>query len=141
MPSISVNQGFGRIGCLLAGCCYGRETHSAFGIVFPAGSMAPGGVKLIPTQIISSAGDFLIAVILILFAKKSKKKGNVGAMYLLLYGTGRFLIEYLRNDFRGEIGPFSTSQFISFFMIAAAIIIFFVNGRKKTIDDTEHTEE
>ena len=58
--SIALAQGFGRIGCFLAGCCYGRETDSCLGVVFPAGSIAPAGVKVLPTQLFSSAGDFAI---------------------------------------------------------------------------------
>ena len=70
-PSISLAQGFGRIGCFLAGCCYGRETQSFLGVVFPANSMAPAGIKVLPTQLFSSAGDFLITAILLLYYKKN----------------------------------------------------------------------
>ena len=108
MPSVAIAQGFGRIGCFLAGCCYGRETQSALGVIFPQGSLAPAGVKLLPTQLFSSVGDFLIAGILIWFSSKSKTKGNTGALYLLLYGIGRFGIEFLRNDERGIVGLLST---------------------------------
>lgn len=132
-PSIALAQGFGRIGCLLAGCCYGRETHSPIGIVFPEGSAAPAGVKLLPTQVISSAGDFLIAIILILFYKRMKEKqGYTGFLYMLLYGVGRFLVEYLRNDERGGVGILSTSQFISIFIIIAAIALFIIYKDKRT---------
>ena len=68
VASISMAQGFGRIGCFLAGCCYGRETTSRFGVVFPEGGLAPAGVKLIPTQLISSAGDFLIMICSFIFS-------------------------------------------------------------------------
>ena len=67
VPSIALAQGFGRIGCFLAGCCYGRKTDSWIGVVFPAGGQAPVGVKLLPTQLFSSAGDFLLVIILILY--------------------------------------------------------------------------
>lgn len=135
MPEIAIAQGFGRIGCFLAGCCYGMQTDSCLGVVFPQGSMAPAGVKLLPTQLIMSAGDFLIAVILILFARKNKIDGNVGAGYLVLYGVGRFAIEFLRNDSRGNVGVLSTSQFISIFIVAAGVGVFVWNvmrARKST---------
>lgn len=73
LPSVALAQGFGRIGCLLAGCCYGQETDSAFCIVFQNSAYAPNGVPLIPTQIISSALDFLHFGLLILFAKDGRK--------------------------------------------------------------------
>ena len=80
-PSIAVAQGFGRIGCFLAGCCYGRPTDAFWGVTFPEGSFAPAGVPLIPTQLISSVGDFAIAGILLLYNKRNKKAGNVGILY------------------------------------------------------------
>lgn len=124
MPEVALAQGFGRIGCFFAGCCYGRETDSAIGIVFKNSSYAPNGVKLIPTQLISSAGDFLIALILFTYAKKKRPEGAVGALYMILYGIGRFGVEFLRNDYRGSIGFLSTSQIISVFVALAGIIMF-----------------
>jgi phosphatidylglycerol:prolipoprotein diacylglycerol transferase len=133
MPEIAIAQGFGRIGCFMAGCCYGRETDSWIGVTFPAGSFAPSGVKLIPTQLFSSVGDFFIAAILILIAerKKDMAHGNIGAIYMLLYGVGRFVIEIFRNDDRGAVGILSTSQFISIFIVAAGIVFLVVNHRKQ----------
>lgn len=126
-PSIAVAQGFGRIGCFLAGCCYGRETDSFLGVIFPEHSMAPSGVKLLPTQLFSSAGDFLIMAILLLYSRKTRPKGRTGALYLILYGIGRFLIEFLRADDRGTVGSLSTSQFISIGIVAVGLILFFSN--------------
>lgn len=128
-PSISLAQGFGRIGCFMAGCCYGRETHSFLGVVFPENSLAPAGVSLLPTQLFSSAGNFLIMTILLWHYKRRKRSGDTGFLYMLLYGVGRFGIEYLRNDDRGTIGIFSTSQFISIFIVSAAILLFLWKGR------------
>jgi phosphatidylglycerol:prolipoprotein diacylglycerol transferase len=50
----------------------------------------------------------------------------VAAAYLVLYGIGRFLIEFLRDDYRGSIGIFSTSQIISFGIVALGIALYFV---------------
>ena len=129
--SIALAQGFGRIGCFLAGCCYGRETTSSLGIVFPEGSLAPAGVKVLPTQLFSSAGDFGIMFVLLWHYHHRKKVGDTGFLYMLLYGIGRFGIEFLRNDNRGEVGIFSTSQFIYLFIIAAAILLFFWRNRNE----------
>lgn len=131
MPSVSLAQGFGRIGCFLAGCCYGRETESAFGIVFENSPFAPNGVRLLPTQLISSAGDFLICFILCLYARNSKKSGTVGGLWLILYSIGRFALEFLRNDPRGEVGVLSTSQFISVFMFMIGVVILVMRSKSK----------
>lgn len=126
MPAVSLAQGFGRIGCFFAGCCYGRETDAWYGITFHNSNFAPNNVKLIPTQLISSAGDFLICVLLLLYAKRSPKTGRVASAYLVLYGIGRFAVEFLRNDYRGSIGALSTSQLISIGAVAVGIIIYFL---------------
>lgn len=132
VPSVALAQGFGRIGCFLAGCCYGRETTSGFGVIFPASSLAPAGIKLLPTQLLSSAGDFVIMIILLLYARKAKRTGAVGAMYLLLYGIGRFFIEFLRFDERGGIGVFSTSQIISIIVLLLSAAFFLRKGKAET---------
>ncbi len=124
MPGVAVAQGMGRIGCFLAGCCYGRATDSWLGVVFPEGSIAPAGVKLLPTQLFSAGGDFLIAILLILISQKKPKTGIVGSLYLIFYGVGRFVIELLRNDPRGGVGALSTSQFISIFIVAGGIFLY-----------------
>lgn len=129
-PSIAIAQGFGRIGCFLAGCCYGRRTDAWYGVVFPESALAPSGVKLIPTQLISSIGDFAIMAVLLLYSKKAKHPGDVGALYMLLYGVGRFFIEYLRNDDRGAIGVLSTSQMISIVIVVGGILLFFLNKKR-----------
>ncbi len=131
--SISLAQGFGRLGCFLAGCCYGRETDLPIGVVFPESSLAPAGVRVLPTQLFSSAGNFLIMFILLWHYKHRKKVGDTGFLYMLLYGVGRFCIEFLRNDSRGTVGIFSTSQFISLFIVAAALLLFSWKSRREAV--------
>ena len=126
-PSIALAQGFGRIGCFLAGCCYGRETELWFGVVFPPNTLAPAGVKLLPTQLFSSAGDFVLASVLLWFAKRARHRGDVGALYMLLYGVGRFVLEFFRWDERGSVGALSTSQAISLVIVAGAFLLFWRN--------------
>ena len=140
MPGVAAAQGFGRLGCFFAGCCYGKETDSAFHIVFTHSDFAPNGVPLIPTQLMSSAGDFLIAAVLILISGKKPSKGRVGALYLILYGIGRFVIEFFRGDLRGSVGALSTSQFISLGIVAAGVIMFILLPRinaKKNLETTD----
>lgn len=125
MPSIALAQGFGRIGCLLAGCCYGKQTSCAASIVFHNSTYAPNGVKLVPTQIYSSILDFIHCGILLIIARKKRPSGLVAACYLIFYSIGRFILEYFRGDLiRGSIGNLSTSQFISIFTGIAGICLF-----------------
>lgn len=131
LPSVALAQGFGRIGCFLAGCCYGAETSSPLSVVFPQGSLAPSGVHLIPTQLYSSAFDFLLCIALISIAKKVHQKGYITSFYMIAYSVGRFLIEFFRSDYRGAIGFLSTSQFISIFILIVGMILLFYQ-RKQT---------
>lgn len=129
VTSVALAQAFGRIGCFFAGCCYGIETDAFFGVTFPSGSLAPAGVKLVPTQLIMSAGDFLIAGICYRNLTKGKHPEDTGALYLILYSVGRFFVEYIRGDLRGEVGVFSTSQFISLFIFVLGAGL--INYRQK----------
>lgn len=145
MPSVALAQGFGRLGCLLAGCCYGRPTESAIGIIFTHSDFAPNGIKLMPTQVMMSIGDFIIAAVLFYFVsvydKKqmekegldtppSSTKGRVTLLYLILYSLGRFVVEFFRNDYRGSVGVLSTSQFIAILVAIVAAVVYFVKLRK-----------
>lgn len=133
MPCVSLAQGFGRIGCFFAGCCGGAVTDAWYGIQFPATSLAWNTTqKIIPTQLLSSAGDFLIFAFLMYNLKKGKHPEDTGAWYLILYSVGRFLIEFLRGDLiRGGIGPFSTSQFISLFVVVLGTYMIWNRQRKE----------
>lgn len=139
VPGLAIAQGFGRIGCFLAGCCYGAETDLPIGVVFPEGSLAPSGIHIHPTQIYSSIFDFALGFLLLYYGRKQRMNGKVMAIYLIVYSIGRFLVEYLRDDHRGSIGLFSTSQFIAIFTLVLGIIMFNINkffkGEKKKIEN------
>ncbi|MBB5264278.1 phosphatidylglycerol:prolipoprotein diacylglycerol transferase [Catenibacillus scindens] len=123
-PSIALAQGFGRIGCFLAGCCYGMETDSWCAVTFTNSQFAPNGVPLVPTQIISSVFDFAHFALLYVITRKSKKPGFTSALYLIIYGVGRFVIEFFRGDLiRGSVGNLSTSQFISIFVVLFGVLL------------------
>ncbi len=123
IPQIALAQGFGRIGCFLAGCCYGKPTDSHFGVVFPVEAIAPSGIPLIPTQLISAAGDFLIFAILLLLSYFATDYLKVR---LILYGIGRFAIEFLRADPRRTALGLTSNQYVSIvFVIAGLALIFY----------------
>jgi len=138
IPEVALAQAFGRIGCFFAGCCYGVETHGSVGVTFPVNSLAPSGVPLVPTQLMSSLGDFIIFLITyrVFTQDGGKNRLDTGAVYLVLYSAGRFFIEFFRGDIeRGFIGNLSTSQFIAIFVFAAGIILLVRNHRKKPQSD------
>ena len=132
-----------RIGCLLHGCCFGRPSR-LFGISFPKGSNAfyhlqntplvagDSTVPLLPTQLISSVGDFAIFLFLLILFCKNKTRYPYFYFFAqaLLYGMGRFTIEFFRIDPREFWGFLSMSQWISLVLIAAGLI-FFIKNRKE----------
>lgn len=136
IPSLAFAQGFGRIGCFLAGCCYGRPTDAWYGIAFTNSKIAPNYVPLIPTQLISSVFDFLLSAFLFYLASKKPKAGMLLSAYLIFYSIGRFFIEFLRNDERGFVLTLSTSQFISVFMLALGVY-FYIKLKKQVIMEKE----
>lgn len=124
LPAVALAQGFGRIGCFMAGCCYGREAHGDFAIIFHNSAYAPNNIPLLPTQLMSSAFNFFHFALLLWLSGKLKQDGQVGAMYLIIYSLGRFVIEFYRGDLiRGTVGMLTTSQFISLFVAAAGVIL------------------
>ncbi len=135
MPSIALAQGFGRLGCFLAGCCYGVETNSVIGITFTQSQYAINHVDLVPTQLISSGLNFLHFFVLIIIAKRIKVHGVIAGCYLMFYSAGRFILEFFRGDLdRGNVGSISTSQFIAIFTFLfglAVVVIQLMRNAKK----------
>lgn len=124
VPCVALAQGFGRIGCFFAGCCYGRPTSSFLGVTFKEGSLGPVDTCVLPTQIFSSVFDFALAFFLLWYDRKERKAGRVFSLYLIIYSIGRFAIEFIRDDPRGSVGILSTSQFISLFIVVLGIVSF-----------------
>ena len=138
MPAVALGQGIGRIGCFLAGCCYGGATSGSFCVIFPEGSMAPAGVPLIPTQLLSVALDVIHFAVLMALLRRKKADGQIMSLYLIFYSVGRFILEFFRGDIeRGSVGPLSTSQFISIFTLIAGIMLFVFFTRRGELRDPE----
>ncbi|RXM77864.1 prolipoprotein diacylglyceryl transferase [Clostridium tetani] len=131
VPSVALAQGFGRIGCFLAGCCYGKPTKLPIGVMFTNSPFAPSNIHLHPTQIYSSIFDFLLAFFLLWYSRKAEKSGRVFSLYVIIYGVGRVIVEFLRGDPRGNVSMLSTSQFISLFTIIIGIFVFNIDRFRK----------
>lgn len=122
---ITIAHGMGRIGCFFAGCCYGKPTNSFLGVKFPNLSE-----KVFPTQLYEAV--FLLVLFGVLSYLLLKKDFyNTMALYLISYGTFRFLIEFLRGDNRGKLfNILSPSQFWSVVMIVFGIVLWYVFSKK-----------
>ncbi|NLC16480.1 MAG: prolipoprotein diacylglyceryl transferase [Clostridiales bacterium] len=119
--SIVVAHFFGRIGCFLAGCCYGKLTDSFLGVNFPDIGHRH------PTQLYEAA------LLLAIFLACLKFKNQTIYIYPISYGVGRFVIEFFRGDDRGAFffNVLSPSQFWSILMAIGGVVLIFVLNRKK----------
>ncbi len=149
-PYLALAQGIGRIGCTLFGCCYGKVCGPEYGVQFPHGSpafyehlyhglisqSAKASLPVYPTQIYHSLFNFAHFGILLWIRSKQTFRGQLAMCYLMIYGVGRFVIEFYRGDPRGEYGPFSTSQVISFTMFLCGSIGYWILKRKQFPPET-----
>ena len=131
-PGLALAQAIGRAGCLAAGCCWGKQTQSAWALTFADPRAhdltgVPLGVPLYPTQVYHGIADFMLFLLLVFFYRLKWANGVVFWLYVLTYAVLRFIIEFFRGDFRGEVfgGLLSTSQLISILASAAAIYFLF----------------
>lgn len=115
LPAVPLGHAFGRIGCLLAGCCYGKPTNLPIGVTYPrAETGVPGDVALLPVQAIESLCLIGIFACLVGYTRKERRPNRIAALYALLYAPCRFALEFLRYDsIRGLWLGLSTSQWIS----------------------------
>ena len=118
-PGIALGHVTGRLGCLAAGCCYGRPTDLPWGVTFTnplAASLVgtPLNVRLHPTQLYEAGAELLILVLLLVTERRGRPfAGRTFWGYMLLYAISRYLIEMYRGDPRGMMLGMSTSQLIS----------------------------
>jgi phosphatidylglycerol---prolipoprotein diacylglyceryl transferase len=128
-PGIALGHVVGRLGCLFAGCCYGKETTVPWAIVFTdqfaqQNTGTPLNVPLHPTQLYEAGAEAIILFILLATEKRGRPyPGRTFWLYMLLYAISRYIIEIYRGDPRGNIGMFSTSQFISLVLAPLALIM------------------
>ncbi|MDQ7773793.1 MAG: prolipoprotein diacylglyceryl transferase [Elusimicrobiales bacterium] len=126
-PALALAHAFGRLGCLMAGCCHGAPAGGAPGVAFtdPLCLVEPSllGVPLHPVQLYESLGNFAIFALLHAAWRRREKPraGSVTALYVLLYSALRFGLEFLRGDDRGGLAAgLSQAQLISLAAAGAA---------------------
>ncbi|MGD0361375.1 MAG: prolipoprotein diacylglyceryl transferase [Bryobacteraceae bacterium] len=135
-PGIALGHGIGRLGCFAAGCCWGKPTNLPWAVTFtnPVSHELVGvplDIKLHPTQLYESVAEFLIFGVLFWRIRRPHPPGAIISLYLILYSTVRFLVEFVRyheqpNPFGG---PLNASQWISLFLIALGAAWFLWRGR------------
>lgn len=143
-PSVALAHFFGRLGCFMAGCCWGRDAHGCSIAVEFTDKSATTGVELntplYPTQLVESILNLLNFVFLMILYKRKKFNGQVFVLYIFNYSVIRFFIEFFRGDddrgyiFGGMEHPFSSlsvPQLISIIGIITAIVLYRVFKKKQ----------
>jgi phosphatidylglycerol:prolipoprotein diacylglycerol transferase len=135
-PLVMLGLAFGRVGCFLNGCCYGKAGTGFPCISFPAGSPAANDQgrsfqpsnPVHPTQLYEAAAAVgLFFIVSWIYKKKRKAQGEVFLIMLMLYGVWRFIVEFVRGDERPRwIGELSYSQVVSLAVFAVAGVWLFL---------------
>lgn len=136
--SIVVAHGFGRLGCLMAGCCHGNETDAWYGIYFESYQ-----IKAVPIQLFEAIVLFALFGFFVYRIIKGKKYNL--SLYMSVYGLWRFIIEFFRADDRGAtiVSFLSPSQLIAILMMLGAVAVYFCERyfRKKYNSSAKHSNE
>jgi phosphatidylglycerol:prolipoprotein diacylglycerol transferase len=137
-PGIALGHVVGRMGCFFAGCCWGKPTDVPWAITFTnpfaaANVGTPLNVPLHPTQLYEAGAEALILWFLLATERRGRPyPGRTFWLYMLLYAISRFSIEFSRNDPRGTVLMFSTSQFISLLLAPLAVVMLVALSRRRT---------
>jgi len=136
-PGIAMGHVTGRLGCLAAGCCYGKPTNVPWAIVFTnplaaANVGTPLGIPLHPTQLYEAGAALIIVTLLLVTERRGRPfAGRTFWLYMFLYAVSRYIIEMYRGDPRGTVfGIFSTSQFISMVLGPLSLFMLFWLSRR-----------
>ena len=131
-PGIALGHVTGRLGCLAAGCCYGKPTDVPWAIIFSSPAAAanvgtPLGIPLHPTQLYEAGAALVILILLLVTERRGRLfAGRTFWSYMFLYAISRYIIEMYRGDPRGTVfGVLSTSQFISVVLAPLSLIMLF----------------
>ena len=130
-PSIALGYVFGRIGCLLNGCCYGRSCELPWAIHFPVGHETYSqGVH--PTQIYDSLLNLGLYVVLAWRYRRKKFDGQIFALYLMCYAVTRSIVEAFRGDYNEahQHGGLTPAHLVSIGIFAAGAVLHVILSRR-----------
>jgi phosphatidylglycerol:prolipoprotein diacylglycerol transferase len=151
-PALAIGYCLGRIGCFLVGDDYGRPTNSWVGVAFPKGSppttaeaLREFGVTVPPntppyevlhvhpTQLYESGAALVMFLILMRYTNRPHHKGRAFALFLIMLGIERFLVEFVRAKDDRFFGPFTVAQLISVILVIAGIVLFARRGDRRAV--------
>jgi phosphatidylglycerol:prolipoprotein diacylglycerol transferase len=133
-PSIALGYVPGRLGCLMNGCCYGRETSMPWAIHFPL-DHETRGVGVHPTQIYDALLNLALYFALAWLHRRKKFDGQIFASYLICYSITRSVVEAFRGDYpvRYLGGAVTPAQLVSMLILAAGAILYWKLSQQKAV--------
>lgn len=115
-------HGFGRIGCFFGGCCFGIPCEVGFMFTHSPLEVANGVVRF-PVQLLEAACEFGLFFLVLKLYCRNRLRGRLLLVWAGSYAFIRFFDEFLRGDtYRGFLGPFSTSQWISLALLLSITV-------------------
>jgi phosphatidylglycerol:prolipoprotein diacylglycerol transferase len=132
---VPIGHAVGRIGCFLAGCCYGAPTDLPWGVTYPPGGIPPSDVPRHPTQLYEAAYDLALGAFLLWFRRNRGGEGRTFALLLLLYPGFRALNEVLRgDDIRGRFlgTALTNAQATSILLFALGLVVWRFRTRARS---------
>jgi len=132
-PSIALGYVFGRIGCLLNGCCYGRACSLPWAITFPAGNpLGPPTYPVHPTEVYEALLNLGLYAGLAWLFRRRKFDGQVFSVYLMSYAVLRSFVELFRGDYSADqrcFGGATPAHLVSIGILAAGLVLLWVLSR------------
>ncbi len=126
-PGLALGIGLTRIGCYLAGCCYGKPTTCALGVHFPAdapSTRAWGASAVHPTQLYASAAGFAIFGLLVWAERLPGGRGATFGRFLVLYGVARLVEDFFRAYEPDQmLAGLSNNQWLSLALVVAGVFV------------------
>ncbi len=141
-PALPLGHAFGRIGCFLNGCCFGKphegacavhyhmpEYQSALSVQHDLGIVPPDAMQslpVFPVQLVAAAANLAICVILLALATRIKVRGRLFALYAIMYSVARFLLEFMRGDYLSRPFGLTPAQWVSVIVLPLATAAFLI---------------
>ena len=138
-PSIALGHVFGRIGCLLNGCCYGRACSMPWAITFPAGHethpVGQPAIPVHPTEVYDSLLNLCLYFGLAWQFRRKRFDGQVFGTYLVAYALLRFFVEMFRGDYPVYyLGGWATpAQLVSMGILVLGVALLWLLPRPKAV--------
>lgn len=141
-PALALGHAFGRVGCFLNGCCFGRVTAGPLAVSYPGltsdglingplyvqrllGVVPPDALAcapVFPIQVVEALGNLALCGVLLRLDRRAALRGRLFPVYLALYAVLRFLVEFGRGDYLSRPGGLTSAQWFCLVLVVVAAV-------------------